>query len=145
MPLLDYHRTFLDTLPVAVYACIAPTGTLLYWNQRAVEFWGREPVPGDLNERFCGSHKLYWPTGEYLAHEDCPMAVAIRTGQTFTNQPVVIEHPDGTRVTALVNIAPLRDEQGAIVGAVNVFQRLDADAEQRLRGAGTPMGVGHGS
>ena len=34
----------------------------------------------------------------------------------------MIERPDGSRITALVNIRPLRDHRGRIQGAINCFQ-----------------------
>jgi signal transduction histidine kinase len=39
---------------------------------------------------------------------------------------VVIERPDRSRITALVNIAPLFGNDGKLVGAVNCFQDLSA-------------------
>lgn len=39
----------------------------------------------------------------------------------MTDAEVVIERPDGTRITAIANIAPLKDEQGKIVGMINCF------------------------
>src|SRR5207247_4321612 len=37
---------------------------------------------------------------------------------------VMIERPDGSRMIALVNIEPLRDAKGAIIGAINCFQDI---------------------
>jgi two-component sensor histidine kinase len=52
------------------------------------------------------------------------------------DQEVIIERPDGTRGTALVNIEALRDAEGTIVGAVNCFQditeRQQAEEKQRV-------------
>ena len=63
------------------------------------------------------------------------MAVALREGSTFRNQEVLIERPDGVRLTALVNIDPIRDSAGNVIGAVNVFHDMSAlkRAEQDLR------------
>lgn len=132
MGVLDYHPDFLESLPVAVYTCIAPTGTLVFWNRRAVEFWGREPRRGDVQERFCGSYKLYLPTGEFMPHDQCPMATALKTGESFRNQLVIMEHPDGSRKKVIVNISPLRDADGKVVGAINVLQEVTTDDERRL-------------
>jgi two-component sensor histidine kinase len=52
------------------------------------------------------------------------MAVALQTGRYFQNQEVVIEQPDGERVTVLVSIAPLKDEAGHVSGAINCFQDI---------------------
>jgi PAS domain S-box-containing protein len=111
----------LDAVPGAVCLCDAD-GWLVRYNTEAVQLWGREPQLDHHRERFCGSHRLHRVNGTSLPHEDCPMADAVRTGQATRNAEVVIERPDGTKFTALVNIRPLRDRDGAIQGAINVFQ-----------------------
>jgi hypothetical protein len=37
------------------------------------------------------------------------------------DQEVAIERPDGSRVTAVVNIRPLKNKRGQVTGAVNCF------------------------
>jgi PAS domain S-box-containing protein len=65
------------------------------------------------------------------------MAEVLRTGVPVHDQEVVVERPDGARVVALVNIEPLRDDRGQVVGAVNCFrdvtERRRAQAELRER------------
>lgn len=43
-----------DLVPTAVYACDVQ-GTIVRFNRRAAEFWGREPKLLDPDERFCGA------------------------------------------------------------------------------------------
>jgi PAS domain S-box-containing protein len=50
------------------------------------------------------------------------MADALRDGRAARDGEILIERPDGSRIDALVNIEPLRDADGAVVGAVNCFQ-----------------------
>lgn len=116
--------TALDAIPGAVYVCDRK-GRLVRYNAEAAALWGRAP---DLaaGERFCGSHKLFLTDGELLRHEDCPMAEAISTGAAARNTEVVIERPDGSRLTALVNIRALKDHRGRIQGAINCFQDISA-------------------
>jgi signal transduction histidine kinase len=118
----------LEILPAAVYVCDAEAVVVAY-NRRAVELWGRTPTPGDTDEKFCGAHKLFHLDGRYLPHRETPMEWVLRTGDSARNQEVIIERPDGSRVTVLVNIAPLFNESGALVGAVNCFQDLSAQKE----------------
>jgi hypothetical protein len=35
---------------------------------------------------------------------------------------VICEQPDGTRLLALVNVFPIRNESDEVVGAVNIFR-----------------------
>lgn len=114
--------TVLDAIPGAVYLCDAE-GCLVRYNSEAEALWGRKPAL-EKRERFCGSHKLYWIDGTPLPHEACPMADAVLTGKETRNAEVVIERPDGTRMTALVNIRALRGRDGRIQGAINCFQDI---------------------
>jgi hypothetical protein len=51
-----------------------------------------------------------------------PVAEAPRSGDSVQNREIVVERADGSRGVVLVNIAPLKDRSGNIVGAVNCFQ-----------------------
>ena len=115
----------LDAIPGAVYLC-DHDGWLVRYNSEAAAQWGRTPDLAYKRERFCGSHRLFLLDGTPLAHEDCPMADAIRIGTSTRNAEVVMERPDGSRFTALVNIRPLRGHDGNIQGAINCFQDITA-------------------
>jgi signal transduction histidine kinase/ActR/RegA family two-component response regulator len=115
------YRTLFDLAPVAVYSCNA-SGVIRDYNNRAVQLWGRKPAPGDTDERFCGSFKMYRSDGSFMPHEQCPMGDVL-SGKVpgVHDGEVIIERPDGSRVIVIVNIAPLIDDQGAIIGAINCF------------------------
>lgn len=120
-----FSGDLLETLPAAVYVCDAE-GTVVAYNRRATELWGRTPSPGDTDEKYCGSHKLFHPDGVPLPHHETPMATVLRTGRPARDMEVVIERPDNSRITALVNIAPLFGDDRKLAGAVNCFQDLSA-------------------
>jgi PAS domain S-box-containing protein len=111
----------LDAIPGAVYIC-DHEGWLVSYNSEAAELWGRAPELGEGKERFCGSHRLFLLDGAPLRHEDCPMALAVQTGTNTRNAEVVIERPDDSRITALINIRTLKGHDGRIQGAINCFQ-----------------------
>jgi PAS domain S-box-containing protein len=138
----ERYRRLVAMLPVAVYTCEAPTGVITFYNEQAAELWGRAPEPGDTDERFCGSFRLWLPDGTPLPHDQTPMAVALREGRAFRNLDVVVERPDGSRINVMVNIDPIRDADGRVVGAINAFhdtteltRTQDAlrESEQRYR------------
>jgi len=121
------HRfgELLDALPVAVYTTDA-AGLITFFNQAAVELWGRTPALGD---EWCGSWKLYWPDGEAMAHSDCPMAITIKENQPIRGKEAIAERPDGERVPFMAYPTPIRDATGALVGAVNTM----VDISERKR------------
>ncbi len=131
----ERYRTLFDLGPVAVYSCDA-SGVIQEFNRRAVELWGREPVLGDTDKRFCGSFKLFRPDGSFMPHEQCPMSeVVAGTLAEACDAEVVIERPDGSRITVVVNIRPLKNERGDLIGAINCFYDITArkETEEALR------------
>jgi PAS domain S-box-containing protein len=114
-----------ELFPMAAYAVRAPDGVIAWFNSRAAELWGRVPVVGDTDERFCGAYKLYYSDGSHMAHCDTPVALALKTGISVHEEEVVIERPDGSRVIVSVHIDPIRDKDGAIVGVVNFFHDIN--------------------
>jgi PAS domain S-box-containing protein len=123
-----FSTNFIDVLPAAVYVCNS-AAVIVAFNQRAIELWGRTPNLGDTDEKYCGAHKLFRPDGSYLPHQETPMECVLRTGTPARDEEVIIERPDGSRVTVLVNIAPLFDASGKQIGAVNCFQDLSAQKQ----------------
>src|SRR5665648_113652 len=69
----ERYRTLFDLVPAAVYS-VDTVGVIQKFNSRAAELWDRAPEPGDTDERFCGSYKLFRPDGSFLPHAECPMA-----------------------------------------------------------------------
>lgn len=126
-PLLNLANV-LEHLPMAAYAVRAPDGVVIWFNAEAAKLWGREPVVGDTDERFCGAHRLFYVDGRHMAHADTPVGTALREGVSVHNEAVVIEGPDGSRVQVSVHIDPVRDQNGNIIGVVNFFRD---NSEQR--------------
>jgi signal transduction histidine kinase len=131
----ERYRTLFNLAPVAVYSCDV-SGVIREYNSRAAELWGRRPEVGDTDERFCGSFKMYRSDGSFMPHEQCPMGDVL-TGKVsgIHDGEVHIERPDGSRVIVIVNIAPLKDEEGEVIGAINCFYDVTErrKAEDALR------------
>lgn len=117
----ERYRALFDLVPVAVYG-IDGAGVIQTFNRRAAELWGREPALGDTDERFCGSYKLFRPDGTFMPHAQCPMAEVV-TGKLseVRDAEVIIERPDGSRITVVVNIRPHKNQRGEVIGAINCF------------------------
>ncbi len=114
------YRNLISMMPAAMYTCDRE-GRITLYNDRAADLWGRKPTIGDEDQKFCGALKLFLPDGSPMPHSCNPMADSIRMGTGYRNQEVIIERPDGSRRHVLVNIDPLKGEDGAILGAINIF------------------------
>jgi PAS domain S-box-containing protein len=120
-----FSKQLIEILPAAVYVCNADAVIVAY-NKRAAELWGRTPAAEQIDEHFCGAHKLYTADGIYMPHAESPMERVLRTGEPAHDLEVVIEQPNGKRIPVLVNISPIFDEAGVQTGAVNCFQDLSS-------------------
>ena len=118
-------QALLDELPVPIYTTDA-TGAVTYWNLACIDFAGRVPQLG--SDRWCVTWQLYTMSGEPLAHEDCPMAVAVRERRAVREEIAIAERPDGSRVAFRPYPTPLFDADGALTGAVNML--IDITGEQ---------------
>ena len=128
---LGSQTYLIDLLPIAAYAVRAPDGVIAWFNSRAAELWGRVPVIGDTEERFCGSHKLYRTDGSYMAHCDTPVALALSTGTPVYEEEVVIERPDGSRVMASVHIDPIRETARLLEPSISSMTSLNESRRKR--------------
>jgi PAS domain S-box-containing protein len=120
-----FSRNLIEALPAAVYVCNADA-VIIAFNKRATDLWGCTPELGENDQKFCESHKLFRADGTWLPYHKTPMAWVLRTGEPSTDQEAIIERPDGSRVTVLVNVAPIFDESGKQIGTVNCFRDVSA-------------------
>ncbi|HEX7761400.1 MAG TPA: HWE histidine kinase domain-containing protein [Caulobacteraceae bacterium] len=127
------HRDLLNALPAAIYT-IDTAGRITFYNEAAVALAGRRPVLG--SDEWCVTWKLYNPDGSPLPHDVCPTAIALKEGRSIRGVEAIAERPDGSRVWFMPYPTPLKDETGAIVGAVNMLvditARKAAEARQTL-------------
>lgn len=107
--------------PVAMYSCDA-AGKPIEHNQLAVALWGMEPKLGTADEQFQSLIKFYLSDGTLMAHADTPMSQVL-SGQSdlVRDQQMIIERADGSRITVMTNIVPIKDESGEITGAISCF------------------------
>jgi PAS domain-containing protein len=120
----------LDALDAPAYLTDAD-GNVTYWNRACVEFAGREPQLG--RDRWCVTWKLYTMAGEPLAHNACPMAVAIKQQRVVRNAVAIAERPDGSRRAFTPYPTPLFDDSGTMTGAVNLLIDVTAEQDESLR------------
>jgi PAS domain S-box-containing protein len=113
----DRYRRFLDALGVAVYTTDAD-GRITFFNAAATEFWGRSPA---LGEEWCGSLRLLFPDESPMRHDECPMAITLKEARPVRGGQAIAVRPDGSTVSFMAYPTPLFDDDGQLIGAVNVL------------------------
>lgn len=125
------YSHLIETLPVGMYT-IDKDGYIDLYNAAAVTIWGRHPVRG--TDRWCGAFRLYSPQGTPIAHDECPMAMAFRSGRSLEEE-IVMERENGERRHVIVHPRALYDEEGQMIGASKVMIDITERkrAEEALR------------
>ena len=126
-------RAILDALPAAVYTTDAE-GVITYYNRAAVDLAGREPALG--KDKWCVTLRIYTPDGQLLPHDQCPMALALKEKRPVRGVEAMAQRPDGTLISFLPFPTPITNEDGELVGAVNMLvditERKRAEEHQKL-------------
>jgi len=103
-------------------------GVYLVDTDRTIRFWnlGVERISGhaaaDVIGTRCSDNLLMHTNaqGDLLCRTGCPLAATMEDGAAREIE-VFLRHKDGHRVPVHVRAAPLRDERGRLVGAIEVF------------------------
>ena len=111
----------LELLPVATCICDLE-GRIVQFNQRAVEIWGRTPERGQTHEQFTAASTFYAADGRKLP--ESRVNQVLRTGVAIRDEEVGVDRMDGGRITVLLNIDPLLDARGKMVGVINCIQDI---------------------
>ncbi len=116
----------LELLPIATFICDAQ-GTILQYNRLATQIWGRTPQPGETHDQFAKDVRYFDIDGNPLQRSE--LAEVLTTGKPARDVERIVERWDGSRVTVSLNIDPLRDGDGEMIGAVHCF--LDITERKR--------------
>jgi len=118
-------RSVLDELPAPIYTTDAE-GAVTYWNRACIELAGRVPQLGE--DRWCVTWRIYTTEGDFMPHEECPMAEAIKERREIRGKVAIALRPDGSRVAFRPYPTPLFDRDGQFTGAINIL--VDVSHEQ---------------
>jgi len=118
----EHHlQQVLDALHVGV-SIIDRQGRIVVANTSARQLWGGEGAGAQQ----LAEHKAWWAdTGEPVRPEEWGVARAIQ-GEFSVEEEVLVETPDGGQKLIRSSAAPIVDERGEIVGAVNVSEDVTA-------------------
>jgi len=98
-------------------------GRIIHANPTAEEIYQR-PVPYGEDYESHAALAFSYPDGTPYIPRDLPLTRSVLDGETVLEEELVITLPDGRERDLLVNTAPLRDEQGKIMGGIGIFQDI---------------------
>ena len=117
----------LDLLPIATFICDA-RGVILQYNKHAAEIWGGTPTPEQTHAEFTAGYQYCEADGTPLKRS--MLSEVLATGVAVRDAELMVIRADGSRVNVSVNIDPLRNAKGELIGAVNCF--LDISERKRI-------------
>lgn len=114
----------LEGISVGVVIAEGKEGRIVRANPAAEAIYGASTPKGVTISEYSQTFKLFTSNGEPFLPDELPLSIAISEGRVVGDQEVVIERPDGSRITVLTTASPIMDEYGEIRGAVAAFQDI---------------------
>ena len=123
-----------ESSPVGVLVVDATTRTFAWVNQEAERILGMSPEPGSTLVDYHQVAIYRRTDGKKYEDNERPMARALDRGEVVRAEEILVDLPDGRKVTTLVNATPIYSDGGEIVSAIAVVQDMTPLEEmERLR------------
>lgn len=106
-------------------------GEIVFWNK------GAEKITGHLNEDIlnhkCSDDILNHidENGHLLCNKGCPISKSMKTGNTIEKKVYPLSKTK-ERFPVLSRVDPIKDEEGNIVGAIEVFRDISKEEDFRI-------------
>ena len=127
-------EALVDTSPVGVVVFEAQSGRVVSLNRESRRIVGDLCTPGHSVEELLKVVNVRRADGREIALEESPLAQSLREAKTVRAEEIVLEVPDGRRITTLINSTPILSEQGEVVSVVVTMQDMTPLEElERLR------------
>ncbi len=117
-------RAVIDQLPEGVVIFEGQEGRTVAANRAAEKLWGHAFIPDVHIPEYARRYRMENLDGTPRSPKHTVASRVLTTGQPILSEQMMIVRPDDSRITVLVNGAPLLDEQGDVTGAVVVFQDI---------------------
>ncbi|MGE5401797.1 MAG: adenylate/guanylate cyclase domain-containing protein [Ignavibacteriales bacterium] len=104
---------------------------IIYWNEGAEKLTGYRPdeVMGYRSTEDILNHIN--ENGEPLCSVNCPLELALREGRS-TKIKIYPQHKSGKRFPVMAHVSPLRNREGDIIAAIEVFRDISREEELRV-------------
>jgi len=130
------YKTLLDEVTDGVYI-VDLDRRVLYWNQGAFCQTGYKSQ--EIVGKRCPEDGLCHvdAVGNRLCADDCPLTASLNDGEPHEVE-IFLRHKQGRRVPVTARVQPLREADGAIIGAVQIFSddTVEQDARREIEEMG---------
>lgn len=116
---VSFFKGVLDNLYDGVYF-VDTERTILYWNNGAEKLTGYGAT--EVTGKHCWNNVLMHvdDLGTSQCLDGCPLHKSMQTG-IQTEAEIFLQHKAGHRVPVRVRVTPVRDGEGKVIGAVEIF------------------------
>ena len=113
-------QTILQHLPVGVLIAEGGSTRRTLVNEQAERILGAPLSVGDrIGEKM--GHRIQRSDGSVCQPDELPIMRSLRTGETVSNEELVVARSDGERRIIVANAAPIRDSEGRIRDSVVIL------------------------
>ena len=127
-------ETLVNTSPVGVVVFDARTGAPVSLNREARRIVDGLRNPDQSAEDLLATLTVRRADGREISLRDFPLAQALSTGETIRAEEIVIQVPDGRRITTIINATPIPTEDGGVESVIVTMQDMTSLEElERLR------------
>jgi diguanylate cyclase (GGDEF)-like protein/PAS domain S-box-containing protein len=125
------YKELLDRMSDGVYF-VDRDRQILYWNEGATRLTGYKS--DEIVGKYCQDNTLCHvdAVGRQLCFDGCPLLACLEDGGP-RDAEVFLRHKQGRRVPVSVQVQPIREADGRIVGAVEIFRDNTAQIEVRRK------------
>ena len=117
-------EALVETSPVGVVVFDAKTGTPVSLNREAKRLVEGLRLAGRTLEGLLEVMTCRFADGREIALDELSMAQVLGGAETLRAEEIVLSVPDGRSITTLVNVTPIRSDDGAIASVVVTMQDL---------------------
>lgn len=124
--LLEF-RSIMEDLYEGVY-CVDSHRKIIFWNKGAERITGYSSA--EVLGSSCSDNILVHVDGEgrNICSSGCPLMATIKLGTRHAQDNIFLHHKNGHRVPVSVSVSSIRDPQGRLTGAIEIFRENFAPA-----------------
>jgi PAS domain S-box-containing protein len=104
---------------------------IMFWNKGAEHITGFSAEEVEGRRCFDGILDHIDEHGNMLCKSRCPLLKTIQTGE-HVREKIYPIHKSGKRFPVMTHVAPIRDEEGTIIAAIEVFRDITEQEEFRI-------------